>query len=157
MTEPPTIILTLPCPPSANRIWRKAPGFKRPLLSQEYRSWIASAGWLAKMQLAGTPTILGSFNAHVTVPQKSRRDRDNWTKPIFDLCQRIGAVRNDSGLREYSVTAEARDNCRVALWDIGGPEIKETRSRKVAAMKPRPTAAQIKRSHRWNVARGLEK
>jgi hypothetical protein len=43
----PTIVLTLSCPPSANRIWRKVPGFKRPLLSEEYRAWITSAAHTA--------------------------------------------------------------------------------------------------------------
>lgn len=73
--------------------------------------------------------ILGAFAARLTVPEKSRRDRDSWTKAIFDLCQHAGAVRNDSGLRDYTVTADARDDCMVALWDLGGAPLAEPKKR----------------------------
>lgn len=125
----PTIVLYVPSPPSANRIWRKVPNSKRPILSAEYREWIATAGWTARTQLVGVPTILGSFNAVIIVPEKSRRDRDNWSKPLFDLCQRIGAVRNDRGLKSYRVDADTREDCMIALWDLGGPPLPEPKVR----------------------------
>lgn len=140
LPQQPTIVLNLPPPPSANRIWRKVPGARRPTLSDEYRKWIEHAGWYARTQLVGVPTIVGTFNASVAVPSKSRRDRDNWTKPLFDLCQRVGAVRNDSGLRSYTVYAEDRPDCMVALFDLGGPAVSEPAKKRKST---RPLAARV--------------
>ena len=121
--ERPTIILQLPCPPSLNALWHQPPGFRRRIRTPEYTRWITEAGWEARRQLVATPTILGAFDASITVPIKSRRDRDNWGKSIFDLCQSIGAVSNDSGLRDYSVLAADRADVLVLLWDKGGKPI----------------------------------
>ena len=150
MSDAPTIVLTLPVPPSANRIWRKVPGRRKPILSEEYRAWITEAGWAAKMQIAGLPMILGAFAAIIEVPEKSRRDLDNFSKPLFDLCQRVGAVRNDSGLKRYTVTPTARDDCMVALWDLGGAPIAVPKVRSAYVAKPRtakPTQAQVARTN----------
>ena len=155
--EAPNIVLHLPIPPSANRIWRKVPGRRKPTLSEEYRAWLTEAGWIAKMQIAGIPMILGAFRAEVEVPIKSRRDRDNWTKPLFDLCQKAGAVRNDRGLGTYTVTPTDRLDCMVALFDLGGPALKEAKViAKGVTRKPgkprvtRPTQARIAAAHRIN-------
>jgi Holliday junction resolvase RusA-like endonuclease len=137
MIDAPTIVLHLPIPPSANRIWRTIPGMRKPTLSEEYRAWINTAGWTAKQQLVGIPMILGAFSAQVEIPEKSRRDRDNWTKPLFDLCQRIGAVRNDRGLGVYTVTPTDRTDCMVALWDLGGVPLPEPKRKTHAVSTPR--------------------
>lgn len=133
----PTLVLHLPIPPSANRIWRTMPGMRKPTLSEEYRAWINAAGWTARQQLVGTPMILGAFSAHVRVPAKSRRDVDNWTKPLFDLCQRVGAVRNDRGLKHYTVSQGDQDDCMIALWDLGGVPLAEPKRKAYAASTPR--------------------
>lgn len=117
----PSIVLLVPPPPSANRLWRKVSGRSKPILSVEYRRWLESAGWTARIALVGKRTITGAFDARIEVPEKSRRDRDNWTKPLFDLCQRVGAVANDRGLRRYEVVPAARADCQVELWDLGVP------------------------------------
>ena len=141
---PPTIVLHLPCPPSLNALWSHPPGMKRRIRSPEYSAWLVQAGWEARRQLVGVPTILGAFSATVTVPVTSRRDRDSWTKALFDLCQHVGAVRNDSGLRDYSVTADERDDVMLALWDLGGPPVAAGRSLPAnLSTKPRaPTQAE---------------
>jgi Holliday junction resolvase RusA-like endonuclease len=144
VTDPPTIILTVPIPPSANRIWRRVPGMKGLKLSQEYQSWRETAGWAAKMQLmAQGGTIKGAFRARIEVP-KSRRDLDNWVKPLFDLCQAAGAIRDDSGATHFEIEPADRADCMIALWDLGGPELPEPKARKprsVRTMKPRYDAA----------------
>lgn len=133
----PTIILNLSLPPSVNKLWSHPPGLKRRIRSPEYSTWLRVAGWEARRQLVGVPMILGNFNAQLTVPIKSRRDLDSWTKAIFDLCQHAGAVRNDSGLRAYSVDASDRTDCMVALWDLGGVPFAEPKRKAHAVSVPR--------------------
>ena len=119
----PDIILQLPCPPSTNALWDTKPGSRRRTRSPAYSRWLVEAGWEARRQLVAVPTILGAFDASITVPINSRRDRDNWSKAIFDLLQSISAVSNDSGLRDYSVLAADRADVLVLLWDKGGKPI----------------------------------
>lgn len=137
---PPTLILHLPVPPSANRMWRKLPNRKRPIISPEYQQWLTEAGWEARRQLVGVPTIAGRFRAEIHVPH-SRRDLDNWAKPLFDLAQRAGAIRNDSGNVGYRVTPHDRDDCAMAFWDLGGEVAAPTvrRRRSVAPHKTKPS------------------
>jgi crossover junction endodeoxyribonuclease RusA len=141
---PPTIVLTLPIPPSANRLWRNVPGMKRPVLDTEYARWKLAAGWEAKMQLVGVPGILGAFRAVIEVPAKSRRDLDNWAKAIFDLAQSCGAVRNDKGNRGMSVVPANRDDVMLALWDLGGPELPIAKTRRSYA---KPRAKKLSSAH----------
>jgi Holliday junction resolvase RusA-like endonuclease len=130
----PSIVLQLPVPPSLNALWSHPPGRRRRVRSPAYSAWLTEAGWEARRQLVGVPTIQGAFNASVSVPAISRRDTDNWTKPLFDLCQSIGAVRNDSGLRQYVVMPADRRDVLVVLWDLGGPSVAAGRS--LAATRP---------------------
>ena len=136
-TEParPSIVLALPVPPSLNALWIHPPGRRRRVRSPAYSAWLTEAGWEARRQLVGVPTIQGAFNASITVPASLRRDRDNNSKPLFDLCQSVGAVRNDSGLRDYVVLGADRSDCLVVLWDLGGPVVAAGRS--LAATRPR--------------------
>ena len=145
--QPPTISVTIPLPPSTNALWSAAPGRKR-VRSPAYSAWLRYAGWIVRMQLVGVPIIIGTFNACVTLPIASRRDRDNWTKPLFDLLQHVGAIRNDSGLRDYAVIAAERDDVLLELWDLGGPEQREPVPMRMAARhyRARPTQAQVRRA-----------
>ena len=147
MNELPAIVLSLPCPPSLNKLWSTAPGKKR-VRSPAYSLWLREAGWIARMQLVGVPEITGIFSAEITVPVSSTRDRDGWTKSIFDLLQHARAVRNDSGLRAYSVVGGQRDDVLVTLWDLGGPEQREPKPMRMAARhyRARPTHAQVRRA-----------
>lgn len=115
---------------------------------------------MARQQLVGASMIEGAFNARIEVPEKSRRDRDNWSKPLFDLCQAIGAVRNDSGLCGYTVVPADRDDCMVAIWDLGGPRFaaRQPLARKtvsnVAVAKKRDT---VSRKRQWaKIQRGMK-
>jgi Holliday junction resolvase RusA-like endonuclease len=147
VTQQPTIVLHLPIPPSINKLWANSPGKPR-VRSSAYRAWIIEAGWEARTQLVGVPTIAGTFDALISVPVSSRRDRDSWSKSLFDLCQHVGAIRNDSGLRSYSVIGDDRTDCMVALWDTGGPEQRAPKIFRMSA-KPRssqPTLSQITRA-----------
>lgn len=144
-----TIALTLPVCPSTNSLWITPPHFKRRVRSPEYATWLRSAGWVARSQLVGVPTITGTFTARIEVPAKSRRDRDNWSKALMDLCQSVGAVRNDAGLRDYEVVGADRSDVLVVLTDCGGPEQREPKQYRVGPARPkRATTAQIARFER---------
>ncbi len=86
--------LTLPYPPSANRLWVRArKGMRK---SDAYSDWLTEAGWEAKRQRPAS--ILGPYKISVTAsrPDKRRRDLDNILKPISDLLQSIGVIRDDA-------------------------------------------------------------
>jgi len=143
----PTVFVTMETPPSTNALWSAAPGKKR-VRSTAYTKWLYYAGWQVRIQLVGVPQITGTFRARIVVPAESRRDRDNWTKAVFDLLQHVGAIRNDSGLRDYAVCAADRSDVLVALWDLGGPEQREPRPMRTAGRqyRARPSVAQVRRS-----------
>lgn len=143
MSEPPTLTLYLPVPPSANALWSHPHGGNRGprIRSDAYRGWLHEAGWVVRMQMAAAPPLIGEFDAALFVPLSSRRDRDNWSKPVFDLLQMFGVVRNDAGLRDYSVRGADRSDVLVMLWDRGGREQVQPNIRPVG---PRP--------RRWNAA-----
>jgi Holliday junction resolvase RusA-like endonuclease len=142
--EPPTIVLTLPICPSLNALWIHPPNHRGRIRSPAYNAWLTEAGWEAKRQLVGVPTIEGSFDAHIYVPAKSRRDRDGWTKALFDLCQRVGAVSNDSGLANYTVEPVERDDVCIYLWDTGAPlRVKAPRTLRKLPVSVRPRQAAL--------------
>jgi Holliday junction resolvase RusA-like endonuclease len=106
MSDP--IILLLSLPPSANRLWRNN------RLSQEYRSWKDAAGWEAKTQLIGVAPITGEFSATIEVP-RNRRDLDNSVKPLLDLCQAVGAIKNDKYAEEIHLYRVEREGVLITL------------------------------------------
>jgi len=143
----PTVFLTLPVGPSVNKLWSSAPGKQR-VRSVAYSAWLRDAGWCARTQLVGVPTITGTFRARIVVPASSRTDLDNHCKALMDLLQHVGAIRNDSGLRDYAVCAADRSDVLVALWDLGGQEQREPRPMRAAGRqyRARPSVAQVRRS-----------
>ena len=88
------MIVDLPFPPSANRLWRYVGG--KPLKSREYRAWLQEAALLIKATVRGK-TIDGPYGLTVQVGRKDnrRRDIDNFLKPIGDAIQLGGAVKDD--------------------------------------------------------------
>jgi len=87
------ITLTLPYPPSANRLWTRAKkGMRR---SDEYLAWLDEAGWAAKSQRVGG--IRGPYKISIQAarPDKRQRDLDNILKPTSDLLQHVGIIEND--------------------------------------------------------------
>lgn len=90
------IELSLPMPPSINRLWRVSG--RRVHKSPEYAAWLLAAGWSAREQHRGEP-IRGPYTISVDVlrPDRRRRDLDNFaTKAISDCLVSIGFIRDDS-------------------------------------------------------------
>ena len=84
--------IDVPCPPSANRIWRNHRG--RTHRSKEYTAWIDGCALLFKAR--AFEMIEGPYTL-VMVCDRSHgaRDLDNMIKPINDLLQHVGVVAND--------------------------------------------------------------
>ena len=89
------ICATLPVPPSANRLWRVYRG--RMVTSATYATWKTTAGLILNVAAAGK-SIPGPYalTIRVGVLKGRRLDLDNYLKPLNDLLQSCGAVRNDS-------------------------------------------------------------
>src|SRR4051812_32222866 len=87
--------LTLPYPPSANRLWRNVPG-KGTLKSAAYRAWISKATGEIMIQ-RGKP-VRGAYRLTIVAvrPDLRARDIDNLAKPVGDLMASAGIVQNDS-------------------------------------------------------------
>ena len=87
------IILQILYPPSANRLWVRAKKGMRK--SDAYAKWLIEAGWHVKAQRPGS--IHGPYKISVSAarPDKRRRDLDNILKPIGDLLQSVGVIRDD--------------------------------------------------------------
>lgn len=113
------ILINVPPPPSANRLWRNVPGMKRPVLDQKYAKWRHDAAWLVKIQIADHHFMLVEcrFDLELHVPI-SRRDTDNWTKALADLAQHAGLVSNDGNMRRVLVIPEKRVDCLIAITPL---------------------------------------
>lgn len=116
-----TIQLTIPYPPSANRLWVRARKGMR--MSDQYRIWINEALWTIKAQRPGKIDGPYKLAIHAPRPDKRARDIDNLIKPISDALECAGVVRNDSDCE--MVTARWVTNCGkgvVVMIDRAGTE-----------------------------------
>lgn len=89
------VLLSLPFPPSANRLWRHWQG--RTLLSREgrqYREQVAREWLAARAQGFGRAKLRVSIVAWM--PDARRRDLDNLLKASGDAMMRAGAFADDS-------------------------------------------------------------
>lgn len=89
------ITLSLPFPPSANRLWRAFRG--RQIKSAEYRAWLLKAQAAIESACIGG-SIPGAYHLeiHATRPDRRARDLDNLIKPLSDSLAAAGLVLNDS-------------------------------------------------------------
>jgi crossover junction endodeoxyribonuclease RusA len=88
------VSVTLPYPPSANRMWRHVG--KKVLRSREYEAWRAQCGLIIRQETNGFG-LAGPYAMTVQVgrPDRRRRDLDNLLKPIGDVMVLAGAVEDD--------------------------------------------------------------
>jgi len=98
------INITLPWPPSVNRIWRSFGG--RVLLSAEgraYREVVAVA--VLEQHGSGDPlTGRLSMTIRAYPPDRRRRDLDNLLKAILDSLEHAGSVyKNDAQIDHLSI------------------------------------------------------
>lgn len=108
------IRLTLPWPPSVNRIWRQYQG--RVLMSREGRTYRQAVldEWLqAQQQGLGRQRIRLVIDAHV--PDARRRDLDNLTKCALDAMQAARVFEDDSQIDDLRIRRAGIDRARPRL------------------------------------------
>lgn len=98
------ITLTLPLPPSANRLYR-AIGRGRSIKSKEYREWIARARSIVSESVGNLEPLTGPCTAIIALYLRRRRDVDNSAKPILDVLQGL-VYANDSQVRRLLICRE---------------------------------------------------
>ena len=108
------MMLTLPWPPSVNRMWRTVRG--RTLLSAAGRQYRADA---VQMALAGSPTRFGDAPLEVTIiawlPDNRRRDADNLFKAPLDALAHAGIYTDDSQIVGLSIRKAGVDRANPRL------------------------------------------
>lgn len=87
-------VMTLPAPPSANKMYRYAGN--RVLKSSAYRQWLKECdaliwqkGW--RDQMTGPLRV----RIHITPKDNRLRDIDNYIKPCLDVLESAGVIEND--------------------------------------------------------------
>jgi Holliday junction resolvase RusA-like endonuclease len=156
-----TFSLCFPLPPPANAMWRHQTGrmkvsatgkrFSAPVtLSDRYKEWLDSTGWIVKQQIQGIPAdglIQGRFSVLIEYPINIRADEDSYEKPIFDMLQRVRVIRNDKGIYGHEVRRAERDDVMIALTDLGGPPLPVNKKQRTWSppRTARPTAARLAR------------
>lgn len=96
--------LSLPFPPSANRLWRAVNG--RNIKSEEYREWLDEARCAVLLQPRSVrANIPGHYQMTMTAdrPDKRRRDLSNLLKPTEDLLQQAGIVADDCNAQQITI------------------------------------------------------
>lgn len=91
------ISLTLPYPPSANKLWRAVQG--RNIKSGHYREWLSRC--VACIAMHQPEKLTGPYVLTIvaTPPDRRARDIDNLIKPTSDALALAGVVSNDSQCR----------------------------------------------------------
>ena len=90
--------LTLPFPPSANRLYRRVG--PRTLISREGRRYRETV--CALLAAAGVRPLFGPIAVQIDYfpPDRRVRDLDNLQKGLLDALQHGGAFENDSQIKE---------------------------------------------------------
>lgn len=100
---PTTLTLTLPWPPSLNRVYRTHNG--RILLSREGRAYRMHAGVTLHRQQRPPEPLAGRIRLHIEarVPDKRRRDLDNALKIVLDQLTHNGVYTDDSQVDDLHI------------------------------------------------------
>lgn len=108
------IRMTLPWPPSVNRIWRQHKG--RVLLSKDGRQYRADvlAAWLPlRVQGFGRAPLRVSIEAWM--PDARRRDIDNLNKAALDAMQAARVFEDDSQVVDLRIRRAGMDRANPRL------------------------------------------
>lgn len=96
MTTP----ISIPYPPSANRLWRNVGG--KTIKSEEYRLWLDAASWEIRAQRPRRVDGPYTLEIIADAPDRRGRDIDNLIKPISDVLKLAGVYADDKAARKVS-------------------------------------------------------
>ena len=90
------LTLTLPFPPSVNRLWRAGKDGKV-YRSPKYTAWRKEAMWELKAQ-AKSQKVCGSYKLTLLAvkPDKRKRDIGNLEKAVSDILVTMGIIEDDN-------------------------------------------------------------
>src|SRR5262245_52562479 len=99
------ISLSLPLPPSVNRLWRT--GCRRIFRSKTYEAWRKAAGWELAIQRPGSITGPVKITVAAGRPDRRKRDLDNIaTKAVLDLLTLHGVIDDDTSVVKITASWE---------------------------------------------------
>jgi crossover junction endodeoxyribonuclease RusA len=115
--HPKPVTLTLPYPPSANRLWRAVNG--RNIKSREYRDWMTEA-YAAVLQQYTRPHLPGDYRMTINAdrPDRRRRDLGNILKAAEDALVHCGVVQDDSMAQGITLAWSGSEPVKPALLHI---------------------------------------
>jgi len=119
------ISLTVPLPPSVNRLWRvkKGGGVYK---SKDYTDWYKIATWEIALQ-AKFKCVKGEYKLIVKArkPDKRQRDLDNIIKALSDALQGSGVIVSDHYCQHLEMSwVKEGPECHVTIIGINdGKEI----------------------------------
>lgn len=127
-----TVQVTLPFPPSANRLWRSVPGLRSPIKSKEYREWLKDAAYAIPMDARGLIRAEHEIVMIANRPDRRARDLDNLLKPLLDSLKDQdgplkGVIRDDSDTRKITIGwagDEPVKSATVTIWVTSREEVK---------------------------------
>ena len=96
------IVVSIPLPPSANRLWRAVRGRTKPTIAPAYAAWKREAGVM--LDAARVDAVVGAFDIAISIPTKMRGDADNRIKPILDLMKTKRLTDDDRNAQTVSIS-----------------------------------------------------
>lgn len=117
------LVIELPQPISANRMWRQNRRTGRIFINPLYAEWKRAAlshMWTQK-PAGGFPFFAGKFRMEIVLPVKIRPDEDNLVKPLGDFLEKTARiVANDKHMFGHEISRSDEINkgfCRVVLTE----------------------------------------
>ena len=119
MTEQPTIMVTIPTPPSLNKLWVTAPGKPR-VRSAEYRAWAEDCAGFQLLKNCRSSAWRRWPAASISISKCRSHDATRaTTKRPCATCARVcGVVTNDGNAHRITVTPTNRTDCLLAFTPL---------------------------------------
>ena len=121
-SAPVCTTLTIPAPPSVNKLFKTLPGNRR-AKTRDYTNWLNECGWLVREQLTaeGCDPVPGRVVVLISVERTNMlADCDNLTKATLDLLVKMKVIDDDRFVTATAITwapmgNRQRPKARIAI------------------------------------------